>query len=743
MRKEIVGNDKVFIGRLGDDDVREFAFDLSEYVSCMDGEFSVSCLFVLPSKSDSEAYAIAIDHYRLEGNQLIWTPTNAECSETGWGKFEAILYNNDQQVATLIWRVQVGKSLVGDEEPPEGWENYILAVEKLVDEIESMTVSASVDANVGTPSVTVETSGGQGEPFSITLAFHNLKGETGGQGSQGVGIASISIAEKSVSGLDVVYTLTATKTDGTTTASDFTVTNGNGIASAELNDDYTLTLTFDDGTSYTTPSIRGEQGEQGETGNGISGIAVSKTATVGLVDTYTMVITYTNGTSETETFEVTNGKDAELSDDLPLMDGTADAGTDTEASRSDHVHPSDTTKEDKGKMTQTVSGYRGGTVAWNQKVLNGNFADDSGWTASPDTPFSVANNEGTFTPSASFRGITTGVSPFITGHSYLMSAFIKSSVNTEIQFVISDNVNFTNTKTVSTETSYKQLGAVLKVTTTVGSNSLLRLRTTATSIQNTEFTVKEFYMIDLTALFGSDTIPNYILSLETQEAGSGVAWFRQYFPLDYYSYDTGTLKSVDAVNYALFGYPRYTLDTVLRGVPKLDADNNLTYDADSEENGTVTRKYGIVDLGTQSWIIDQYRRFVASLNGVKKPSANNIKTDWLVCPLYLSASSNDVATSAGEMMMGITTGGYIVIKNSAYATASAFTAAMSGIYLVYELATPTTESVTSTPVSLTIPPYPPNGDCNLVYENGSLKWVDMQSYINQRIAEVQALILEG
>ena len=42
---------------------------------------------------------------------------------------------------------------------------------------------------------------------------------------------------------------------------------GNGIASAALNADYTLTLTFTDGTSYTTPSIRGAQGEQGETGD--------------------------------------------------------------------------------------------------------------------------------------------------------------------------------------------------------------------------------------------------------------------------------------------------------------------------------------------------------------------------------------------------------------------------------------------------------------------------------------------
>lgn len=42
---------------------------------------------------------------------------------------------------------------------------------------------------------------------------------------------------------------------------------GNGISSAVLNADYTLTLTFTDGTSYTTSSIRGEKGEKGEKGD--------------------------------------------------------------------------------------------------------------------------------------------------------------------------------------------------------------------------------------------------------------------------------------------------------------------------------------------------------------------------------------------------------------------------------------------------------------------------------------------
>lgn len=40
-----------------------------------------------------------------------------------------------------------------------------------------------------------------------------------------------------------------------------TTIKGTGISGAVLNPDYTLTLTFDDGTSYTTPSIKGDKGD--------------------------------------------------------------------------------------------------------------------------------------------------------------------------------------------------------------------------------------------------------------------------------------------------------------------------------------------------------------------------------------------------------------------------------------------------------------------------------------------------
>ena len=70
---------------------------------------------------------------------------------------------------------------------------------------------------------------------------------------------------------------------------------GRGITNITLNNDYTLTIFFNDNTSITTTAIRGA------TGNGIQ--SIEKTGTSGLIDTYT--ITYTDG--ETSSFTINNG----------------------------------------------------------------------------------------------------------------------------------------------------------------------------------------------------------------------------------------------------------------------------------------------------------------------------------------------------------------------------------------------------------------------------------------------------
>lgn len=172
-----------------------------------------------------------------------------------------------------------------------------------------------------------------------TTTFEITNGQNGTDGRDGTdGNGIVSIAKTSTAGL--VDTYTVTFDDGDTTT--FEVTNGaagapgrdgtdgNGIASIAktatvgLVDTYTITFTDGQTTTFNvtngrngTDGTNGRDGIDGSDGNGIASIV--KTATVGLVDTYT--ITFTNG--QTTTFNVTNGQNgSDGTDGRDGIDGT-------------------------------------------------------------------------------------------------------------------------------------------------------------------------------------------------------------------------------------------------------------------------------------------------------------------------------------------------------------------------------------------------------------------------------------
>ena len=207
-------------------------------------------------------------------------------------------------------------------------------------------------------------------------------------------------------------------------------------------------------------------------------------------------------------------------------------------------------------------------------------------------------------------------------------------------------------------------------------------------------------VIDLTTLFGS-TIADYIYSLEQATAGAGVAWVKKYLPNDYYAYCAPTLKHVsgvsahvmrDANNNVIGNYP---IDStwVGMGIPKLDSANKLYFDGDRyASDGTVTERYGIVDLGTLTWVYQSGKYFqTVELDAlIKKPATNVVPN--LFSTLYHAVAWND--STAGNGAMAVSDTGRISCINSTYTDAATFKTAMSGVYLVYELATPTTSSAT-------------------------------------------------
>lgn len=134
----------------------------------------------------------------------------------------------------------------------------------------------------------------------------------------------------------------------------------------------------------------------------------------------------------------------------------------------------------------------------------------------------------------------------------------------------------------------------------------------------------------------------------------------------------------------------YPLDSslTLRGIPKLDASNNLYYDGDEyTSDGKVKRKYGVVDLGSLNWSKGTY-------SGVDYFITPNFPTASPngVCPIYTKTNGGGVATMQDKEFLIYSTGSQLFIVDSTYTDIATFKAAMSGVMLVYELATPTTET---------------------------------------------------
>ena len=261
----------------------------------------------------------------------------------------------------------------------------------------------------------------------------------------------------------------------------------------------------------------------------------------------------------------------------------------------------------------------GGTIAWNQLMENILTSyNNNGVTASYSN--GVYTFSGTATSDISIPLVTTPQS--IIGHKYLRGYTFGSA---STYFLYGGGMVVRSYLTPQ----------IYEATTSVPMTLSLRV-VSGTNVDGIKFTLNVF---DLTQMFGS-TIADYIYSLEQAHAGDGVAWFKALFPKAYYPTNRGELLSVktsarktynadnvEIGSYALDG------DLELRGIPKLDSNNELYYDGDTyASDGTVTRRYGVVDLGTLNWNNDPNRAGVFHTSGIsstikKTPS----KSANLVC----------------------------------------------------------------------------------------------------------------
>ena len=480
-------------------------------------------------------------------------------------------------------------------------------------------------------------------------------------------------------------------------------------------------------------------------------------------------------------------------------------GTDTDKAPYLFRAVSDSSVQDKG--THELDKLVGGTVAWNQAIKNGNFADGTtGWSIESGATVTISDNLATITTSANNVGINQ-IIHVNTGHKYLMAFDVSADNVCTVRGVVASSSDYI--LEVEANTSKKTAAKIAPFARNLTICGFYIYATTASTIH-----ISNIQLIDLTQMFGS-TIADYIYSLEQATAGAGVSWFRNLFPASYYPFDSGTLMSVktsahvtrgfnqwdeewevgwldsssglptennnsirsknftpcisnstyfcrrtsetgyfyiywydanftyisrkDRLNqtvqfptnakyfkvgvygggniynhdiciniskttgtpkngdYVAYDGHSYSLDSdlELRGIPKLDSNSNLYYDGDVYEgSGNVQRRYGIVDLGTLTWgkrNTSSSYRFHAELSGIKQAGGPAVKGN-VICSKYDVTTANH--TWAGDSV-GIAVSNddaYVFVCDTTYSDATAFKSAMSGVYLVYELATPTTET---------------------------------------------------
>ena len=149
--------------------------------------------------------------------------------------------------------------------------------------------------------------------------------------------------------------------------------------------------------------------------------------------------------------------------------------------------------------------------------------------------------------------------------------------------------------------------------------------------------------------------------------------------------------------YVKHSYP-FDDTLTLRGIPKLDGANNLYYDGDTyADDGTVTRKYGVVDLSTLTWntsytgTTNKMMRAdmgTVTYQGIPKSSFGGISAKYPII--------DGVAGAAALQNVDSKSVGIYWYSNSSYPTARDIYLVLpvnetpSGEYVV-KLATPTTE----------------------------------------------------
>lgn len=117
--------------------------------------------------------------------------------------------------------------------------------------------------------------------------------------------------------------------------------------------------------------------------------------------------------------------------------------------------------------------------------------------------------------------------------------------------------------------------------------------------------------------------------------------------------------------------------------------------------GLINGTMGFVDLGTLTWdYTTSYTKplFFADVSGKKINNAN------IVCPIFNNMgiiTNPNTFSSIGDKIIGSSSSTQrIFVRDDSFTDATEFTTSLSGVYLIYELATPTTPTITQADINM-------------------------------------------
>lgn len=198
------------------------------------------------------------------------------------------------------------------------------------------------------------------------------------------------------------------------------------------------------------------------------------------------------------------------------------------------------------------------------------------------------------------------------------------------------------------------------------------------------------YLFDLTAMGWEDitSADEFAQRLGYDNASS----------LPYFAYDEGSIKTFNATKIVSKDSDGETIGELSTDIPSLFADGLCSAGTAYDEvtKNKAVKRIGKVDLGTLTWLrntsIDSGDRWQATISNMLSGVVGQVGN--IICPSFITVESSAGDVTPNHIFNYTNNRLFINVEHDAYSTGAELKSAMDGIYLYYELAEPTEQTLT-------------------------------------------------